>query len=1191
MKKLKIKRILGGVGLLGLFGLILKGGPYIGLRTLNTRLMVILIILAIGIIILLFKQMQANKGAAQIERSIKSQAEEQKLGIRPDKRREIDELKHELTSAIESLKKSKLGKGISGRAALYALPWYMFIGPPAAGKTTAIVNSGLEYPYGMDIKGVGGTRNCDWFFSNSAILLDTAGRYMTEEEDKEEWNAFLEVLKKHRRRKPINGVIVGISITDIFNVKTEEIEWHAKNIRRRIDDLIARLGVRLPVYLVFTKCDLLQGFVELFENLSRKEREQIWGCTLSGEHQKSLNPREIFDGEIDVLIQSLNDFRLKRLSNPTKPENRSKIYVFPLEFASIREYVGYFIGTLFQPNPYQESPLFRGFYFTSGTQEGTPIDRVIHSIAKHFDLPPEVISEPEVEKKSYFIKKLFTDVIVPDQNIVSPTSKTSKLRKWVHFGIITAAVVFLAAFVLGISLSYIRGQNNLAAVEGAAELMKKVDWDRNGYTSSDIKNIDRFREQLSELERRRENPPLIRIGMYRGNDLLPEGLKLYYRKFNLFVDSYLYKELERRLKYKSQYYWNKLESYLRAYLLMGSEIVRLDEANKQFLIDELIPILDESYFPFIRDEGNELQPMIEAQVEFFLRHLGDEGIPAFKNDMNLIGSIRSLILENRKPSLDRIYDVLKRQAEEQLFQLQVRSVTLSDILSDNDDDIFYSEYEVPALFTKAGWENYIREAIESESQKTDEEDWVLGIRKQDLIAERNPEEITAKLQSIYFEEYEETWWQFLESIEYKPVDDISLCLTLLENLGDPDDSPLKVLLEGITEQTRFGEDSEPEKKSFLKKMEDTVTKVATKKTPSSQDQKSIHPLDEKFSSIHVLCFDDPESGEASKVLNDILSQYKNVHSMLESVVDDESGSEAIDLASKVLKEESGDLPEALDTIRTSITDLELESLISLFDQPVRNAWVTILSIVQDHLNNSWQNDVVDPFTKRLANYYPFNKQGQDASIDEVKDFFMPENGILWKFIEEELGPFVEVESWDPNEWDGHGIQLSPDAIVVLMQADRIKDQFFSQQEFAMKFSLKPLMYTKVIDGAPIIEQITLRIDGENYPYRMGGTRWKDFSWPGTEGLAGASLSILPSEANFDAKTFGGPWGWLKLLGTAEIEPNPSSDLEFKVSWRFSQKGSAQVAVIIHYDLKASSVFSPFHDIANSFKFDCPNTLN
>ena len=62
----------------------------------------------------------------------------------------------------------------------------MIIGAPGSGKTTALVNSGLHFPLeqrlGKDaVRGVGGTRNCDWWFTDEAVLLDTAGRYTTQD--------------------------------------------------------------------------------------------------------------------------------------------------------------------------------------------------------------------------------------------------------------------------------------------------------------------------------------------------------------------------------------------------------------------------------------------------------------------------------------------------------------------------------------------------------------------------------------------------------------------------------------------------------------------------------------------------------------------------------------------------------------------------------------------------------------------------------------------------------------------------------------------------------------------------------------------------------------------------------------------------------------------------------------------------
>ena len=115
--------------------------------------------------------------------------------------------------------------GGRNRHSLYELPWYAFIGAPGSGKTTALVNSGLSFPLEQrsgraKVRGVGGTRNCDWWFTDDAVFLDTAGRYTTQDSDPtsdtEGWKEFLALLSKFRPRRPLNGIILTISVQDLL---------------------------------------------------------------------------------------------------------------------------------------------------------------------------------------------------------------------------------------------------------------------------------------------------------------------------------------------------------------------------------------------------------------------------------------------------------------------------------------------------------------------------------------------------------------------------------------------------------------------------------------------------------------------------------------------------------------------------------------------------------------------------------------------------------------------------------------------------------------------------------------------------------------------------------------------------------------------------------------------------------------
>ena len=208
---------------------------------------------------------------------------EQALKASGEKSDDSDVLAGRMTEALDTLKRSS-GK----QSFLYELPWYIIIGPPGAGKTTALVNSGLKFPLaGQDgaasIAGVGGTRYCDFWFTEDAVLIDTAGRYTTHdsdaETDRKSWLSFLSLLKDNRAKQPINGVILAISVEDVLLLPEDELTGHANAIRKRLLELHQELKIDFPVYALFTKADLIDGFREYFGNFTETRRRKVWGAT------------------------------------------------------------------------------------------------------------------------------------------------------------------------------------------------------------------------------------------------------------------------------------------------------------------------------------------------------------------------------------------------------------------------------------------------------------------------------------------------------------------------------------------------------------------------------------------------------------------------------------------------------------------------------------------------------------------------------------------------------------------------------------------------------------------------------------------------------------------------------------------------------------------------------------------------
>jgi type VI secretion system protein ImpL len=332
---------------------------------------------------------------------------------------EVSVLRKRLEDATSVLRKARFRGPNGERRTVAELPWYMFIGAPGSGKTTALLNAALRFPLGdprgeRALQGVGGTRNCDWWFTDAAVLLDTAGRYTTQESDREAdaaaWLGFLELLKRSRPRQPLNGLIVTLSISDLVHWNEAELARYAAHVRERVAELYARLGVSLPVYVLVTKADLLAGFMEFFSDLDAEGRAQVWGTTFA-HSELAADPAKRFEEEFARLERRLYGILPGRLQEERDLQRRAAIYRFPQQFRGTGPLIGAFLAGAFGSGWRGDPPLLRGVYFASGTQEGSPIDRVLGTLARTFNLERKTQPPNLGSGKSYFLRRLLHEVI------------------------------------------------------------------------------------------------------------------------------------------------------------------------------------------------------------------------------------------------------------------------------------------------------------------------------------------------------------------------------------------------------------------------------------------------------------------------------------------------------------------------------------------------------------------------------------------------------------------------------------------------------------------------------------------------------------------------------------------------------------------------------------------------------------
>ncbi len=424
-------------------------------------------------------------------------------GLSQREREQSKALQKQWKEAIETLRRSHLRK--YGNP-LYVLPWYMVLGESGSGKTTAIKSAKLSSPFATmaQTSGISGTKNCDWWLFEQAIILDTAGRYaipVDEGRDKEEWRKFLNLLTKYRKKEPLNGLIVTIPADKLLQGDDAAIEEDARAIRRRIDELMLALGTKFPVYVLVTKCDLIQGMTEFCDHLPEEALKQAMGSI-----NKDLSTRatEFLSKAMDSISEKLRDLRLILLHNAKGGRVQPGLVLFPEEFDRLRPGLATFIKAAFQENPYQETPLLRGLFFSSGRQEGTPYSHFLSALG--------LIDQKQVlpgTDKGLFLHDFFAKILPADRGLFAPTQRALEWSRLTRNLGLVAWMTFVVALCGLLSFSFYKNLSTLK--ETSRQFLKTPILE--GKIVSDVVTLDRFRQAINKMEARNKDWWIPRFGL------------------------------------------------------------------------------------------------------------------------------------------------------------------------------------------------------------------------------------------------------------------------------------------------------------------------------------------------------------------------------------------------------------------------------------------------------------------------------------------------------------------------------------------------------------------------------------------------------------------------------------------------------------------------------------------------------
>jgi len=1124
-------------------------------------------------------------------------------------------INNECAEALERYLGSVRRKGLLKKAALYERPWFLLCGPAQSGKTSLLRGSGVDFPvrYPSEKDGLvlEGASQLSWYFGNTAVWIDTPGSYMAEA-GVEEWRATVAALARARPLNPVDGVAVVVSGPEIVAADAAAVKNRAAALRRRIDELIASWGIEFPVYLIFSRMDEVPGFDEFFGPVDGKN-DQVFGATLGDDAQKML-PRQAFTREFRLLSASLAQHRLESLAATRDGGRKRLICRFAIHFDGMQEKLADFVTEIFKPSSYEGRPIFQGFYFascrkTDSAQKTQPaavqaVD-LSQTIANHPLNPRRIAAAAQASGltqknaavfTSFFVTPLFTNVMgAGDTPMVKHTQKRSRREMIRHYscaGLICAAAIAAIVYIIS-SL----GANRRLIADFEKALSQTGDVRSYADAYRRFGDIGRITARLQRYEDYGV-PPSMGGWIYRGEKMLA----VLRPEFFSMSQKLIIKPSVRYLEYRINAYCDEvgelsgeqhlgLYRSLKAYLSLSEAVAnRTERIDTAFLREALVDAVTQT---LLRAEDQSRLPRdIEAilieNLGLFLAYHKRGEFPLIQENQSMVSHARRRL--QRLPDATTLYETVAGRISQ-----DAPRISLADILGRSpEESILHSEVTISAVYTREGYERYMRDGIAEASKDPFKVDWVIGVSGDAMAAALpDPAKLRAQMTEAYFTDFTGKWLGFCGAVTMEPFGDLARSGRILKKLAG-DQSELAVLLQAIGEYTNISEESSEiggagEKvlaaaskfkgtAALAKKAQTAKNAVdAATEGMSFRRKKGIAYLKRTFDPLRSFI---QSSGGA-------LGGYEGYRDRLLTLVEKIADIEQRGDNHAVAVFNGGDTDPLLSSWK--FTQNTLSGMPDELSQALNSVLVTPLSytgaaaskVLTEKLNTRWQDEVVKPFTSRFASRFPFSSSAaEEASFGDVMEFFRPHTGTLWGFYERVLSPFIVKTGTD---WTVIGvgsleINFNPGITSTFQNADRIRDIFFKADRTVRSISMTvtPLPRNKY--------RATIEVCGQVMDLPPGGQS-AQFRWPIDAPSQAASLKAAISDDFTQDISFKGTWGLLRLLQKAKISVLNKST--FDATWEMNVQN--MYMVYLTYRFQVSGADHPFSESVFE-QFDCPTNL-
>ncbi|UXN08135.1 type VI secretion system membrane subunit TssM [Bartonella sp. HY761] len=1122
-------------------------------------------IIVIGVLIILWGLNNYFLARSAAKKKPKKQVEEE-IKPRDPVGELISILNASFRTTMKTIKDKWMGKD-KGARTLYAMPWYLVIGPSTSGKTSLIQDSELNFPLTHELKQAHINKTISdelpqYWVTRESVLFDIPGSWLdmrtpisfdgldnddidpnipvvrttVKDSRKRLWQAFMSLLNEARPRRPINGVVLTFDVVDLIRMDSETRNLMAQNIHARLVEIAEKLGTRFTVHIVMTKLDRLAGFRDYFAQLSKAERQEPFGFSFAIFDELQADEwANNFEKLFSSFLTEANDDLVDRVNNQRETEIRKNIYTFLREFAASGPIIADFFKKALLSDRFSTPPMVRGIYFTSTVQEGAPFNALLTKISNDYHMTLPVMPAYSGNSTPYFTGKLFTNVIFREAGLAGDNQIVEKHKRFVLRGtiLVSSISILVLCFILAeTSKDNITRANNVLK---ASQNFINLPHDASAYGSEVqlLPALNAISAANSEFPHWQEKGEIRRYAaLYQGGRVGPVVNKAYE---DLLRDRYLPSiaekikaEIIRLGQNPNTYNSDERLDALRVYLLLGDiqrrkELDATDSTNSRGKATVIAWLKNDWQRRFEGEEDKQIGLLQHLDYALSTNHI------AAPIDQPLVETTQLALRE--VPRDVRLYRNLKTLAQRQVpnglnLRNQIGASSFDIVFKHSaNNEALSQDFSVPYFYTKRGFLDFFVPKSQDLSVIAIEDAWVSGERKDIKYSEEDLQAFIEKIRHAYATDYINYWKNMINNLnisDFRNIDDAGRVLSEINGSS----APFGRLLNLIKAETE------------IYPAEPTQTNAEQPKTQILFDKNREHALriTRAFADLSALVT--AKEGQTPP-LEETMAPLSGLEAYMRAILSGQQSSKPVALEKAqeraklqgddpifIIRRTGSNMPKPFDKFYAQIAD---------------NSWKVILDAAKTDLQSVWQNSVYRTFNVELAGRYPFNiNSKEEVSLTEFQRFFGPE-GQFDKFFNDHLKTFMNPNNGTPIMIDGQSLSVSENFIAQIAKIRAVRDIFFNADGVpTLRYSVEPV----TMSGN--IARSVLNIEGQLVPYSHGPSRPISILWPNALS-SNQDISQL-SVGNNGSITYSGLWSSFRLFDRATVAnvlPD-SAELNFNI---------------------------------------------